>query len=98
MQSNQHPPSWWAPSLIGKKTKKQRTRASRRPRSIASAFADRLLELNRREDAGPCNTNGKKGRRVDTLGFEDGRRHLYGSYRHGDSGGLRVRPTSSMDS
>src|SRR5208283_4230414 len=44
------------------------------------AFADGLLELDRRKNARSLSTNGTEGGRIDAQGLEDGRRHLGGAH------------------
>src|SRR5271170_426479 len=76
--------------MIGKPKKNSgRLRGSVRCR--LTVFANRLLELNPRENACSLDTNGKEGPRIDTQGFEDGRRHLRGSYPLANRPGLEAR-------
>src|SRR5208337_3980588 len=70
------------------------------PLSVEPAFADGLLGLvilvhtgqwDRRKHARSLSINGIKGRRKDTQGSEDGRRHLGGAYFGADRLGLEAR-------
>ena len=47
--------------------------------------------MDRRKDAGSLSTNGTQGRRIETQGLEDGRRHLDGAHSVADRLGLEGR-------
>jgi hypothetical protein len=59
--------------------------------SIDPAFADGLLELDRRKNARSLSTNGTESGRIDAQGFEDGRRHLGGAHFGADRLGFEGR-------
>ena len=56
--------------------------------SVEPAFANGLLEAGRRKYLRTLSTNGIKGRRTETQGLEDGRRHLGGAHFGADRKGL----------
>lgn len=51
----------------------------------------RVTGVGPREEHSSLSTNGIEGPRIDTQGFEDGRRHLGGTHRGADRAGLEGR-------
>ena len=76
---------------IGTRSQKENGRPGKqRPLLIEPSFAGRLLELNRRENAGSLHTNGKQGRGIQTQSLEDRRRDLHSPHSFPHSLGLEA--------